>query len=130
MRTYPKDFQKVVDLLKYYDVNVMIDSVTYYIKTDDEQSICIHHNYDLEKNGLIALLHEAGHVLQNNVGGVYEHYKNVDDMEKPKEYNMYQFINELDAWNRGEELIELLDLNVDSKRFHKQREEALLTYYI
>jgi hypothetical protein len=54
----------------------------------------------------------------------------VDDMEKPKEYNMYQFINELDAWNRGEELIELLDLNVDSKRFHKQREEALLTYYI
>ena len=82
------------------------------------------------KNGLIALLHEAGHVLQNNVGGVYEHYKTVDDMEKPKEYNMYQFINELDAWNRGEELIELLDLNVDSKRFHKQREEALLTYYV
>ena len=70
MRTYQKDFQKVVDFLKSYDVNVMIDSVTYYIKTEDEQSICIHHNYDLEKNGLIALLHEAGHVLQNNVGGV------------------------------------------------------------
>ena len=130
MRTYPKDFQKVVDFLKSYDVNVMIDCVTYYIKTDDEQSICIHHNYDLEKNGLITLLHEAGHVLQNNVGGVYEHYKTVDDMDNPKEFNMYQFINELDAWNRGEELIELLDLNVDSKRFHKQREEALLTYYV
>ena len=130
MRIYPKDFQKVVDFLKSYDVNVMIDSVSCYIKTDDEQSICIHHNYNLEKNGLITLLHEAGHVLQNNVGCVYEHYKTVDDMEKPKEYNMYQFINELDAWNRGQELIELLDLNVDSKRFHKQREEALLTYYV
>ena len=130
LMSFPKDFQKVVDFLKSYDVNVMIDSVTYYIKTEDEQSICIHHNYDLEKNGLIALLHEAGHVLQSNNNGVWNHYKDIDDMEKPKEYNMYQFMNELDAWNRGEELIELSDLNVDSKRYHKQREEALLTYYI
>jgi hypothetical protein len=130
MVKYPKDFQKVVDFLKSYDVNVMIDCVTYYIKTEDEQSICIHHNYDLEKNGLIALLHEAGHVLQSNNNGVWNHYKDIDDMEKPKEYNMYQFMNELDAWNRGEELIELLDLNVNPKRFHKQREEALLSYYV
>ena len=130
MKSFPKNFQKVVDFLKFYDVNVMIDSVSCYIKTDDEQTICIHHNYNLEKNGLITLLHEAGHVLQYNAGGVCEHYKNVDDMENPKEYNMYQFINELDAWNRGEELIEMLGLNVDSKRFHKQREEALLTYYV
>ena len=130
MVKYPKDFQKVVDFLKSYNVNVMIDCVTYYIKTEDEQSICIHHNYNLEKNGLITLLHEAGHVLQNNDNGVWNHYKDIDDMEKPKEYNMYQFMNELDAWNRGEELIELLDLDVDSKRYHKQREEALLTYYV
>lgn len=130
MKRYPKDFQKVVDFLKSYDVNVMIDTVTYYIKTEDEQSICIHHNYDLEKNGLIALLHEAGHVLQSNDSGVWNHYKVIDDMEKPKEYNMYQFMNELDAWNRGEELIKLLDLNVNPKRYHKQREEALLSYYV
>jgi len=130
MVKYPKDFQKVVDFLKSYNVNVMIDCVTYYIKTEDEQSICIHHNYDLEKNGLIALLHEAGHVLQSNDNGVWNHYKDIDDMEKPKEYNMYQFMNELDAWNRGEELIELLDLNVNPKRYHKQREEALLSYYV
>ena len=130
MRTFPKDFQKVVDFLKSYNVNVMIDCVTYYIKTEDEQSICIHHNYNLEKNGLITLLHEAGHVLQNNDNGVWNHYKDIDDMEKPKEYNMYQFMNELDAWNRGEELIELLDLDVDTKRFHQQREEALLTYFV
>lgn len=130
MVKYPKDFQKVVDFLKSYNVNVMIDCVTYYIKTEDEQSICIHHNYNLEKNGLITLLHEAGHVLQNNDNGVWNHYKDIDDMEKPKEYNMYQFMNELDAWNRGEELIELLNLNVNPKRYHKQREEALLTYFV
>lgn len=130
MVKYPKDFQKVVDFLKSYNVNVMIDCVTYYIKTEDEQSICIHHNYNLEKNGLITLLHEAGHVLQNNDNGVWNHYKDIDDMENPKEYNMYQFMNELDAWNRGEELIELLDLNVNPKRYHKQREEALLTYFV
>ena len=130
MKYYTKNFQTVVDYLNDLGVNVMIDCVTYCIKTEDEISICILHNYNLEKNGLIALLHEAGHVLQNDETWGPNHYKNIDDMEKPKEYNMYQFINELDAWNRGEELIELLDLNVDSKRFHKQREEALLTYYV
>lgn len=130
MKPFPIDFQKVVDFLKDFEVNVIIDSVSCYIKTDDEQTICIHHNYNLEKNGLITLLHEAGHVLQSNDNGVCNHYRNVDDVEKPKEFNMYQFMNELDAWNRGEELIQLLDLNVDSKRFHQQREEALLTYYV
>ena len=130
MKPFPIDFQKVVDFLKDFEVRVMIDIMSCYIKTDDEQTICIHHSYNLEKNGLITLLHEAGHVLQSNDNGVCNHYRNVDDVEKPKVFNMYQFMNELDAWNRGEELIQLLDLNVDSKRFHQQREEALLTYYV
>ena len=130
MRTYPQQFQKVVDFLKLYDVNVMIDSATYYIQTEDEKTICIHHNYNLEKNGLIALLHEAGHVLQNDDTYGPNHYKRIDDIEKPKEFNMYQFLNEVDAWRRGEELIEMLDLEVEPKRFHQQREEALLTYYV
>ena len=130
MVKYPTDFQKVVDFLKLYQVTVMIDSVTCYIQTDDERTICIHHNYNLEKNGLITLLHEAGHVLQMDDSDVCNHYRNVDDIDRPKEFNMYQFINELDAWNRGEELIQMLGLRVDPKRFHKQREEALLTYYV
>ena len=64
MRKYPKQFQKVVEFLKSLDVKVMIDSVTYYREYKGGKSICIHQNYNLEKNGLIALLHEAGHVLQ------------------------------------------------------------------
>ena len=130
MRIYPQQFQKVVDFLKLYDVNVMIDSATYYIQTEDEKTICIHHNYNLEKNGLIALLHEAGHVLQNDDVYGPNHYKRIDDMEKPKEFNMYQFLNEVDAWRRGEELIEVLDLEVEPKRWYEQKEEALLTYYV
>ena len=129
MRKYPKQFQKVVEFLKSLDVKVMIDSVTYYREYKGGKSICIHQNYNLEKNGLIALLHEAGHVLQTQSKKVYNHYKNIDDMEKPKEFNMYQFMNEVDAWNRGEKLIQLLYLDINPKRYHKQREEALLTYY-
>ena len=130
MKSYPKNFQTVVDYLNDLGVNVMIDCVTYCIKTEDETSICIHHNYNLEKNGLIALLHEAGHVLQNDETWGPNHYKNIDDMEKPKEYNMYQFINELDAWNRGWEIQKSLNLNIDKTQYQKQQREALLTYYV
>jgi len=130
MKSYPKNFQILVDYLNDLGVNVMIDCVTYYIKTEDEKSICIHHNYNLEKNGLIALLHEAGHVLQKDETWGPNHYKNIDDMEKPKEYNMYQFINELDAWQRGWEIQKSLNLNIDKTQYQKQQREALLTYYV
>src|SRR6056300_940141 len=130
MSTFPTDFQKVVDFLKLYDVNVMIDCVSCYIKTDDEQTICIHHNYNLEKNGLITLLHEVGHVLQDNQKWGPNHYKNIDDMENPKEYNMYQFMNEVDAWNRGLEVAKQLNIPIDRERWGKQQREALLTYYV
>jgi hypothetical protein len=130
MKSYPKKFQILVDYLNDLGVNVTIDCVTYCIKTEDETSICIHHNYNLEKNGLIALLHEAGHVLQSDETWGPNHYKNIDDMEKPKEYNMYQFINELDAWNRGWEIQKSLNLNVDKNQYQKQQREALLTYYV
>ena len=130
MKSYPKNFQTVVDYLNDLGVNVMIDCVTYCIKTEDEISICIHHNYNLEKNGLIALLHEAGHVLQKDETWGPNHYKNIDDMEKPKEYNMYQFINELDAWQRGWEIQKSLNLNIDKTQYQKQQREALLTYYV
>jgi hypothetical protein len=130
MKSYPKNFQKVVDYLSDLNVNVMIDCVSCYIKTDDEQTICIHHNYNLEKNGLITLLHEVGHVLQDNQKWGPNHYKNIDDMENPKEYNMYQFMNEVDAWNRGLEVAKQLNIPIDRERWGKQQREALLTYYV
>ena len=131
MRNFPKNFQTVVDYLKFHhNVKVMIDCATYYIKTDDEKAICIHHNYNLEKNGLFALLHEAGHALQNNADFGPNHYKRIDDMEKPKEFNMYQFINEVDAWDRGYELAKGLKIPINDKDWQKVKTEALLTYYV
>jgi hypothetical protein len=51
-------------------------------------------------------------------------------MEKPKEYNMYQFMNEVDAWNRGLEVAKQLNIPIDRERWGKQQREALLTYYV
>jgi hypothetical protein len=127
---FPPDFQTVVDYLKLHNVNVIIDSVTCYIKTDDEQTICIHHNYNLEKNGLFALLHEAGHVLQTDHYYGPNHYKNIDDMTRPKEYNMYQFINEVNAWDLGYGIARGLKIPINDRDWQRAKTEALLTYYV
>ena len=92
--------------------------------------IFIHHNYNLEKNGLYALLHEAGHVLQDDTPYGSNHYKKIDDDEQPKKYKMYQFMNEVNAWDNGYELANKLGIQLNKKEFHKQKEEALLTYYV
>ena len=42
---------------------------------------------------------------------------------------MGQFLNELDAWNRGWEIAEKLNLKIDLKKFEKEKEVALLTYF-
>ena len=57
------DFQKVSQWLKENcDVDVKFGQTTSYIG-GSVRTIFIHHNYNLEKNGLIALLHEAGHAI-------------------------------------------------------------------
>jgi len=43
---------------------------------------------------------------------------------------MIMFIHELDAWNRGEQLAEDLNIKIDKKLFEKSKQEALLTYYV
>ena len=133
MREYPKQFQKVVNYLKKSNIAVSIGKGTCYMsymyKGRRHKEITIHHNYNLEKNGLYALLHEAGHSLQTNHKYGPDHYKNIDDTVKPKEFNMYQFINENDAWEKGLKLGKSLRLKLDPKSFNQQKEEALLTYY-
>jgi hypothetical protein len=125
-----KNYQKVVDYLKQIDVSVEISNFTAFLNNGETKTIYLHHNYNLEKNGLITLLHEAGHSLQPEGEYGPNHYKNVDDMEKPKEFMMYQFMNEVDAWNRGLNLANELDIEIDPKRWNQQMEEALLTYYV
>ena len=128
MKTFPSQFQKVVDYLKEeHDVEVTLGQMTSFLG-HNQKKIVIHHNYNLQKNGLIALLHEAGHVLQEPNGSA-NFYKSIDDEDEPRKFTMYQFLNEINAWDNGVKLMKELELEVDSNSFMKLREEALLTYF-
>jgi hypothetical protein len=130
MKSFPKNFQKVVDYLKdNCDVDVKLGGTTAYLGMGLRR-IFIHHNHNLEKNGLYALLHEAGHVLQDDTQFGPNHYKRIDDTEQPKKYNMYQFMNEVNAWDNGYDLALELGIKIDKKSWGKLKEESLLTYYV
>jgi hypothetical protein len=128
MKKYPQNFQKVVDYLKSRGIYVQLSTTTNFFG-GGVNLINIHHRYNLEKNGLFALLHEAGHSLQNTEKFGPNHYKRIDDDEHPIKFNMHRFMNEVDAWDRGEHLAQELDIRLDKKEFFKSKEEALLTYY-
>jgi hypothetical protein len=129
MKPFPKNFQKVVDYLKTRGIYVQLSTSTNFFG-GGVNIINIHHRYNLEKNGLFALLHEAGHSLQNTEVYGPNHYKRIDDDEQPTKFNMYRFMNEVDAWDRGEQLAGELGIHIDKKEFSKSKEEALLTYYV
>ena len=130
MKKYPDNFQKAVTWLKTsMNIDVQLSQMTCFMG-HSSRKIFIHHNYNLEKNGLYALLHELGHALQPEDKTGPNHYKNIDEDDNPKLYNMYQFMNELDAWNRGYEISKLIGVDIDEKIFNKCKEEALLTYYV
>jgi hypothetical protein len=129
MKPFPKNFQKVVDYLKTRGIYVQLSTTTNFFG-GGVNLINIHHNYNLEKNGLFALLHEVGHSLQNTEVFGPNHYKRIDDDDQPTKFNMYRFMNEVDAWDRGERLAEELGIQINKKEFSKSKEEALLTYYV
>jgi hypothetical protein len=129
MKPFPTNFQKVVDYLKTRGIYVQLSASTNFFG-GGVNLINIHHNYNLEKNGLFALLHEVGHSLQNTEVYGPNHYKRIDDDDQPTKFNMYRFMNEVDAWDRGERLAEELGIQIDKKEFSKSKEEALLTYYV
>ena len=129
MKPFPKNFQKVVDYLKTRGIYVQLSTSTNFFG-GGVNLINIHHRYNLEKNGLFALLHEVGHSLQNTEVYGPNHYKRIDDDEQPTKFNMYRFMNEVDAWDRGERLARELGIQINKKEFSKSKEEALLTYYV
>lgn len=130
MNQYPTNFQKVVNFLNKHSVSVELSNGTRYVGDLDNPKIYIHRNYNLTKNGLYALLHEAGHFLQPFGKYSANHYKNVDDCEQPTKFNMYQFMNEVDAWDRGLNLATELGIFINKEEWGKEKEIALLTYYV
>lgn len=128
MRKFPTQFQKVVDWIKKEKgVEVRLAKGTHYDSYN--KRIFIHHNHNLEKNGLYSLLHEVGHSLQPETKTGANLYKSIDDLEKPIHFAMYQFINEQDAWNKAVEVASLLNLTINPRAFNKLKEECLLSYF-
>jgi len=129
---FPTQFQKVVNHLSSSGVVVKLGGSSFFVNHPTQPTIIISNRLNKEKNGLFILLHEAGHSLQpkNNVG--VNAYKNIDIAENPnktKEFNMLMFMNEVDAWDRGEALANELKLEIDWKAFNKIKKECLLTYF-
>jgi hypothetical protein len=123
------NFQKVVDyIFKEKGVRVQLSNSTCFLGHENKV-IYIHRSYNLENNGLYALLHECGHALQPVTNTGVNCYKNIDEDVKPKEFAMKQFINEVDAWDRGLSLANELGIKLDLKKFEKEKNIALLTYF-
>jgi hypothetical protein len=129
-RTFPSEFQKVVDFIHdKLGIKVVLSTSTCFLG-HDTKVIHIHHAYNLEKNGLYALLHECGHALQPITNTGVNRYKNIDDTLYPKKFSMQRFINEIDAWDKGVEIANLLGIKIDEKRYEKEKSDALMTYFV
>jgi hypothetical protein len=128
-RKYPKDFQSVCDYIKSKKgVVVKLGDITSFMGHFN-RTIFIHHNYDLTRNGLYALLHEVGHSLQPPTSVGSNSYKNIDEDENKKEFQMGRFLNEINAWDIGLSVANELNLTINKDELNKQKEEALLTYW-
>jgi len=128
-RRFPKEFKRVADyILALKNIKVSLGHTTEFTGHFNRQ-IFIHHNYDLRKNGLIALLHECGHVMQppTNIG--VNAYKNLDEAEYPNNYKLGRFMKEVDAWNQGIEIANELGIQPNPKMWESEKKKALLTYF-
>lgn len=125
----PLQFKKVVDWLKSETgTDVVISNGTHYDAYNNR--IIINYRYNLNKNGLYVLLHEAGHALQPKTKTGANLYKAIDDLKKPNHFRMYQFINEQDAWNKAIYIASILKLDINPRDFNKIKEESLLSYFL
>jgi len=124
-----KPFEKVIDYIeKEKGTDVVLKSQsTCYIRSINR--IFLHHNFNMEKNGLVVLLHEVGHALQPNNHQAEVACKVEDGEATKKELCLAIWDTEVDAWERGKQLAKDLKLDVDWDRFYMKMEEGLQTYY-
>jgi len=125
IKKYPKQFNKVSNYLKNkFGIDVLLGQITAFMGIKNKK-IFIHHNHNLEKNGLYALLHEVGHVLQNDKDN---YFKTIDEDKEPKKFKFYQYLNEIDAWKKGLLFANKLGISVNKQDWVKVQNESLLTY--
>lgn len=125
IKKYPKQFQKVSNYLKKkFGIDVLLGQITAFMGHKNKR-IFIHHNHNLQKNGLYSLLHEVGHVLQTDKDN---YFKTIDEDKEPKKFKYHQYLNEEDAWEKGLDFAYDLGLQIHEDDYYKIAEESLLTY--
>jgi len=125
IKKYPKQFKKVSDYLESeFGVNVLLGQITAFMGHKNKK-IFIHHNHNLEKNGLYVLLHEVGHLLQNDKDN---YFKTIDEDKEPKKFKYHQYLNEINAWEKGLIFANKLGIKVNMKDWIMVQNESLLTY--
>jgi hypothetical protein len=125
INNYPKQFQQEVHYLKEkFEIDVLLGQITSFMGSKNKK-IFIHHNHNLEKNGLYALLHEMGHVLQSDTDN---YFKTIDEDIEPTKFKFHQYLNEIDAWYKGLLFANELGIKVNIKDWIKVQNESLLTY--
>jgi len=125
IKKYPKQFKKISNYLdSEFGVSVLLGQITAFMGHKNKK-IFIHHNHNLEKNGLYALLHEVGHLLQNDKDN---YFKTIDEDKEPKKFKYHQYLNEINAWERGLIFANKLGIKVNMKEWVKVQNESLLTY--
>ena len=124
-KNYPKQFQKVSNYLKEkFEIDVLLGQITAFMGHKNKK-IFIHHNHNLEKNGLYSLLHELGHVLQNEKDNFF---KTIDEDKQPNKFKSHRYQNEEDAWDKGLRFAKSFGIEVNMKDWFKVRKESLQTY--
>ena len=125
IKKYPKQFKKVSDYLKEkFEIDVLLGQITAFMGHKNKK-IFIHHNHNLEKNGLYSLLHEVGHVLQTDKDN---YFKTIDEDKEPKKFKFHQYINEINAWEKGLLFATELGIKVKIEDWIKVQNESLHTY--
>lgn len=124
-KKYPKQFKKVSDYLKEkFEIDVLLGQITAFMGHKNKK-IFIHHNHNLEKNGLYSLLHELGHVLQDEKDNFF---KTIDEDKQPNKFKSHRYQNEEDAWDKGLRFAKSFGIEVNMKDWFKVRKESLQTY--
>jgi hypothetical protein len=125
MKKYPKQFKKVCEYLKEkFQIIVKLGQITAFMGNTNK-TIFIHHNHNLDKNGLYSLLHEVGHVEQTDKDN---YYKTIDEDKQSKKFKFYQYLNEVDAWKKALLIGNELGIDINIQDFVKIKDESLLTY--
>ena len=121
-RKFPTEFSRVVKYIQQLKgIKVVLGETTEY-RGPFTRQIVIHHNYDLKKRGLVALLHECGHAMQSPI--------TTDIKSRQKwDYRYGKFMNELNAWELGMEIANELGMELNLKIWESEKKKSLITYF-